>query len=73
MVDVDVHGKRFINIYLPSLDGCHLTNDIFKVEMIYFQLKCNWVPPGPIGNTSALVQVMTSQPSHDAVITSLMR
>ena len=34
MVDVDIHGKRFINIYLPSLDGCHLTNDIFKVVFV---------------------------------------
>ena len=31
MVDVDIHGKRFINIYVQSLDGRHLTDTIFKV------------------------------------------
>ena len=44
MVDVDIHGKRFINIYyMPSLDGRHLTNnnevvfvngnDLFSIKM----------------------------------------
>ena len=69
-VDV-LHKKDLLNYLPPGQNSHHFANDIFKSillnENIFtsIQISLKFVPNGPIGNKSALVQVMAWHRADD--------
>ena len=55
---------KFLNPFLPGEKGRHFADDIFECILmieklcILLRISLKFVPKGPIGSTSALVQVM---------------